>query len=133
MKRTALIRRTPLARTSRLPARRATPRRSERVRDVAYMLRVKGLQCAADLLLGDGARCSGAVEADHAGIRPAGRKADDNSCIGLCLAHHRARHDFAGVFRGWSREQMRRWLDAVIAWTRKQLNHTAGESGIEAR
>lgn len=127
-----LTRRAPMRRTP-LRRRREEPRRSERVRDVAYMLRVKQLSCAADLFLGDEARCDGPTEADHAGVRPAGRKASDDTCISLCSAHHRARHDFAGVFAGWTREQMRAWLDGQIAWTRHQLRHlTAAEPRGEA-
>lgn len=111
--------------------RRVEPRRSERVRDAGHMARVRELPCAAGDLLGDEARCSGRIEADHAGLRAMGRKASDDSTIPMCSLHHRERHDFAGVFRDWSRAQMRAWLDAQIAWARKRLNHGAGEARQE--
>ncbi len=110
--------------------RRATPRRSERVHDADYMERVRSLPCAAGDLLDDAARCSGRIEADHAGRHYAGMKASDDTTIPMCSAHHRERHDFAGVFKGWDGAQMRAWLDAQIGWTRKRLNHSAGEPGI---
>jgi hypothetical protein len=61
--------------------------------------------------------CIGPVEADHAGTRPIGRKADDRSCIPLCNHHHRQRGDFAGPFRSWDKARMRQWLDECIKAT----------------
>lgn len=134
MKRSPLQRRTALARRSRLPARRATARRSERQHDSLYMDRVRRLlPCSAGDMLGDEARCEGRIEADHAGRKVAGRKADDQTCIAMCSRHHRERHDFSGVFRGWSGDEMRAWLDAQIGWTQKRLHvFAAGEAGTEA-
>lgn len=112
----ALERRTPLARKTRIRARRAEPRKSARVRDLEYMLLVKGLPCcAADLE--HHTRCRGPVEADHAGRRPMGRKCHDTECIPLCAFHHRARTDFSGPFRDWSKDEMRKFLDLHIGLT----------------
>jgi hypothetical protein len=99
--------------------RRATRRRSDRVRDVPYMLAVKQLPCCARLL----ADCSLAIEADHAGVRPAGRKCSDRETIPLCSYHHICRTDRVGPFRDWSRAAMRAWLDARIADTQQRLAH----------
>jgi hypothetical protein len=113
--------------------RRATRRRSDRVRDVPYMLAVKQLPCCARLLADldrFGARrmtsiadCSLAIEADHAGVRPAGRKCSDRETIPLCSYHHICRTDRVGPFRDWSRAAMRAWLDARIADTQQRLAH----------
>ena len=111
------MRRAPLARRRPLPPRRAEARRSERVADRAYMGAVHRLPCCARHL----SLCSGPIEADHAGIRPLGRKADDATCISLCRLHHRQRHDFGGPFLLWDRHIMRQWLDEQIAATQREL------------
>lgn len=95
--------------------RRATPRRSERVRDVEYMLFVKTLPCCAIGISGH--VCSGGIEADHAGLRPFGRKADDRTTIPLCSQGHLERGNFSGPFRSWDKARMRAWLDFWIAKT----------------
>lgn len=119
MKRTPLKRKTPLARTSRLPARRATPRRSERVEDSAYVASVHTLPCCAR----DLSPCDGPIEADHAGKKSGmGRKADDATCIPLCRDHHGQRHAFNGPFKSWTAPTLRRWLDGHIAATRATLS-----------
>lgn len=61
--------------------------------------------------------CSRIVEADHMGARGLGRKADDTTCAPLCSTHHRHRTDFAGAFRDFDREAMRRFCDVAITWT----------------
>lgn len=103
------MRRTPLKR------RRSTPRRSGRVRDVEYMLLVKQLPCVFHA--SHPAACEGPVEADHAGRRPLGRKANDDTCIPLCRSHHRDRTDARNFFAGISAPLMRRWCDRMIAQT----------------
>ncbi len=114
MKRTALTRKTPLARTSRMPARRSTPRRSSRVSDPAYLAWVRTLVCCAR----DLSPCSGGIEADHAAKKVGGgRKSDDRGAIALCRSHHQARHDYAGPFRSWTAPQLRAWLDEHIVAT----------------
>lgn len=119
MKRTPLKRKTPLARTSQLPARRATPRRSERVEDPAYVAAVHDLPCCAR----DLSPCDGPIEADHAAKKVGGgRKSDDTGCIPLCSHHHRQRHDFHGPFKTWTAPKLRRWLDGHIAATRATLS-----------
>lgn len=109
--------RTPLERSTPLPRRRATPRRSDRQRDRAYLLRVKGLPCLLD---GTGC-CWGSIEADHAGPRPYGRKADDSTAIPLCTQHHRERTDYSGFFAGFTAVEMRVWCDRAIEETRATL------------
>ena len=118
MKRTAIARRTPLTRASRMPARRATPRRSDVVRDPDYVSAVHGLPCCAT----DLSPCGGLIEADHAGKKSGmGRKADDTTCIPLCRDHHSERHRFAGPFRAWTAPVMRAWLDSHIAATQAAI------------
>jgi hypothetical protein len=120
MKRTPLKREKHLRRETPLRARRAKadgPRRSERVRDVDYMLLVKTMPCCARGIAGH--VCSGRVEADHAGLRPTGRKADDRTVIPLCQQGHLERTNFSGPFRSWDRARMRAWLDEQIAKTQR--------------
>ena len=120
-RKTPLRSRTPLQR-SRL--RRKTPLRSRprnpskyrsRERDTEYMLWVRRQPCAARAL---DPNCDGHVQADHAGRRSIGRKADDRSCIPLCQKHHTQRASFHGVFRSWSQATMRAWLQMTAAETR---------------
>lgn len=81
-----------------------------RERDAPYMLWVKTLKCHAAHL----SPCFGSVEADHAGRRPTGRKAPDNTCIPMCQRHHAQRDAFKGVFRTWVQDEMRGWLAATV-------------------
>lgn len=124
MKRAALARRTPLARTSaparktRMLQRRATVRRSSRVVDHAHLAAVHDLPCCAR----DLSPCSGRIEADHAAKKiGGGRKSDDTGAIPLCQLHHRQRHSFSGPFRSWTAPVMRAWLDEQIADTRAAI------------
>jgi hypothetical protein len=121
VKRTAIARSTPLRRSTRLRQRRATPRRSERVRDPAVLARVAALPCAARGLAGH--TCAGRVEVDHVGARPLGRKCSDvaGELVPLCSLAHRERTDFTGAFRAFTRDQMRAFLTAAAAATAHQL------------
>lgn len=74
------------------------------------MLWVKRQPC---LMRGVWGRCSGPVEADHAGQRGVGRKAHDSTCIPLCRYHHQA----SRFPRAWLREQRRAWLHAAVVYT----------------
>lgn len=98
------------------------PKPAGRRRDVDYMLLVKQLRCCAP---GAPDECSGGIEADHAGERPFGRKADDDTCIPLCSRHHVQRTQLCGVFNWWTRDQMRRWLDQRIEETRALVKRRA--------
>lgn len=92
-----------------------------RERDSAFMLWVKTLPCWARGL----SQCGGVIEADHAGARGLGRKADDDTCIPLCMLHHRQRTDFTGPFKAWGRLRMRQWLaDARADTARRRAGHT---------
>lgn len=105
----------PLKRRTRLATRRPRARRSGRVHNPHFLAFVHTLPCAARSVQGH--RCDGRIEADHAGERPVGRRADDRTCIPLCMLGHRERTDFAGAFRGFDRVHMRGWLDEQIART----------------
>jgi hypothetical protein len=109
------MKRSALKRTSGLRSRRATPRRSERERDVDWMAVVRTMTCCARSI--DGHVCEGPIEADHAGSRPAGRKANDDTTIPLCRRAHRERTDFSGIFRSWDKERMRAWLAEQVERT----------------
>ncbi len=103
---------------SSIRRRRPTPRRSSRVRDTSYLLFVKTLPCAArDIGLDTAYPCFGEVEADHAGRRPMGRKADDATTIPLCQQHHHDRGSFSGAFKTFNQAGMRAWLAEAIEQT----------------
>ena len=74
------------------------------------MLWIKQQTCCATEL----SRCYGPVEADHAGRRGVGRKADDRTCIPLCQLHHTQRASFSGPFRTWNQAMMRLWLEGHV-------------------
>jgi hypothetical protein len=112
VKRTALKRSAPLRRTSAIRARSTSSYR-RRERDFDYMGWIKTQSCAAATVGGVG-DCQGPIEADHAGRRGLSRKAPDDTCIPLCQLHHRQRTDHSGLFRTWTRERMRDWLDLEI-------------------
>ena len=114
------MRRTPLRRTSRLRSKSKTKAYATRDRDVEHMLAVKGLPCALSGVDGAG-RCEGPVEADHAGPRAYGQKADDKTCIPLCTCHHRHRTESRGFFASMSKEQRRHWCRITIARTQHTL------------
>lgn len=136
-RRKSLQRKTPLRRgkaprrKTPVVKRRRRPRRSERVRDEAYLTMVRELgYCAARRFFGNAAGpCEGdGVDPDHMGERPVGRKASDDTAVPMCRAHHDARTDYQGVFKGWDAARMRAWCDARIAETRAALN--GGEDGV---
>lgn len=112
---------TPLRRRKRLTPKRSRPRRSGRVGNPEFMAWIRTLPCILE-----GGECSGRVHAHHAGPRPFGRKAADDTCIPLCQRHHSDLHDGRGYFkstglRGW----LRLWQDARIrdyqaAWVLRQ-------------
>src|SRR4051812_40559530 len=97
-----LAQRTPLRRKTRLRQKRATPRRSGRVRDRDYLLAVKTLPCMFATAAW-GPPCKGPIEADHAGQRPFGRKCNDDEAVPLCQKHHRERTDYTGPFAGFDK------------------------------
>lgn len=112
----------PLQRRTRLRPRRATQRRSERVRDRAYMAWVRERPC---VLVGTG-ECAGRTEAHHAGGRPLGRKADDDTTIPLCRHHHARITD--GAYPREARREIERAGLAVtrMAWDAEHLGTTGG-------
>lgn len=130
MKRSAPLRaRKPLRRRAWLRARGNTKYR-RRERDTDFMLFVKRQPCVVRELppyafAGPGhveavkraTACGGRVEADHAGDRGLGQKADDDTCIPLCSSHHRERTDHTGTFRQLTRDEARAWRTAAIERT----------------
>ncbi len=106
---------------ARIPARRAKPRRSERVRDAAYLAFVRTLPCAAGAV--GHALCWGAVDPHHAGCHPLGRKADDTTAIPLCRGHHRALTDG----RLLDQRARRIFEDAAIKDTHEAWARAGGE------
>lgn len=119
-----LARKTPLPRSPMKRGKRKSAYK-RRERDTSYMLFVKKLPCAVEqILYFDSPRtvvalCTGRVQADHAGCRGLGQKADDRTCIPMCEKHHNARTDFAGAFKGWTQREMRDFLAEAIKRTQQ--------------
>lgn len=111
------MRRTPFKRTRPMRRGKGRTKYARRERDVDYMLRVKTLPCVARHL----GPCDGVVEADHAGPRGIGQKADDTTTIPICTGHHRDRTDFSGAFKHWNQAMMREFLSSSIDATRYAL------------
>jgi hypothetical protein len=125
------VKRTALHRKSRLRRKRLTERRSSRVRDEAYLAWVRMQPCAVAayhcgvMLVG----CSGSIDPDHQreGVGM-GQKASDRQAWPCCRAHHDQRHDLTGVFRGWTREQLREFIANRIAEANAAYErHRAGD------
>jgi hypothetical protein len=133
-----MLRRTPLARGSK-PLRRSTRLRARgntkyrrRERDFEFMGWVKKQPCIARSLPplrfiaataaerwlhATQTPCTGRVEADHAGERGIGQKADDRTCIPLCTRHHRERTDHSFSFKFLVRDELRAWRAEAITRT----------------
>jgi hypothetical protein len=71
-------------------------------------------RCQPTWLGGSPDVCSGPVEAHHAGAHGLGQKADDDSCIPLCVSHHRQLTDRREVFANWYPGTLKLWELAVI-------------------
>jgi hypothetical protein len=112
MKRSAIKRGKPLARKTRIKAKRATPRRGP-AREPARLAWIRTLACAvswSDCVYGY------AVVAHHAGRHAAGKKCPDSEAIPLCQGHHDHLHSLTGPFRHWKRDAVRAWEDEQIAY-----------------
>lgn len=124
------MKRSPLRRKTRLSPKRAAVRRSSRVLDEAYLAWVRlqpcsisrwidrneGHVCPSTRFYGSSFTCSGPTDPDHKrqGVG-AGKRASDRDAWPVCRRHHGDRHALTGVFKGWTREQMREFIDARIA------------------
>lgn len=135
MRRTALARlsgfmsrSTPLARTTRIKPRRATPRRSSRVLVPDFMRIVRTLPCAAIGLPGH--VCYGPIHAHHAGPRHGSNKADDTTTIPLCQCAHACWHDCNGCFAGWERDERDAFSVIKIAETQREVERRRGATAI---
>lgn len=109
MKKTPLRRRNPL----RLRQKRISKYRA-RARDFEYMAWIRRQPCAVRAEHRLTSPCAGRMEADHAGLRAMGQKADDRTCIPLCHKHHVQRTSMSGVFATFTKTTMRAWLDSQV-------------------
>jgi hypothetical protein len=123
VKRTAIARSTPLARTggpqrrTRLAPKRATPRRSSRVEAPHYLAWLREQPCGVPFILKDAAGpCGGPVDPEHKreGVGM-GQKASDMDAWACCRIHHDQRHDGRGVFSTMTRDELRTFIRMQIA------------------
>ena len=95
------MRRSPVKR------KRATPRRSARVRCPEYLAWVRRQQCIM---------CRGNImrsQAHHAGERGLGQRSSDLEAVPLCPTCHRGWHDATGLFLGRTHTQR---AEAAASW-----------------
>lgn len=124
------MKRSPMRRSGR------KSKYKRRERDVDFMLWVNRQPCAVptffgtDFSSGPSRLCYGRVQADHAGRRGIGQKADDKTCIPLCEKHHAARNDFTGMFKTWDQAMMRTWLARQVEATQAEFRK-CGALGTE--
>lgn len=93
------------------------PKPRKRVEDPAYRTFVRGLVCCAILLDGPG-HCRGDNVAHHARGGTMARKADDDTCICLCVKHHNDWHAASGPFTTWKKPRRTEWSEEYISETR---------------
>lgn len=122
MKRTAIARKTPLARTgglkrrARMSPKRATPRRSSRVVNSHYLAWLREQPCGVPYILKDAAGpCGGPVDPEHKreGVGM-GQRASDADAWACCRVHHDQRHDGRGVFASMTRAELRVFIRLQI-------------------
>ncbi len=90
-----------------------------------YLAKVRKLPC---LMSGHGG-CTGEMHAHHpTGRKGIGQRNHDRDAVPLCAAHHTERHGLSGTFKGWRKEDIRRWESEQAAETRR-LILGAGSSG----
>jgi hypothetical protein len=105
-------------------------RYSDRPRDPAYVQWVRRQRCAVAGELRTPSQCGGPVEAHHAGERAFGRKAADDTCVPLCVRHHREYHDVRGFFAHLSRTERRTLVNEWIRCCRMLYEQAEGEIGL---
>lgn len=104
------------------PMQRKRARRRPEDVDQSYVAWVKQQRCAV---------CGRApVEAHHAGDHGLGKRAPDRTCIPLCTACHRNRHEVRGVFMSWTKHERRAWEDEQIAAYRARYEAQREAGGV---
>jgi hypothetical protein len=114
MKRSPLKRGAPIARTTRLRARRPTTRRSSRVHDKPYLADLHLIPCD----LRDEGDCAGPLEASHLpeqGKRGLGMKCCDSRACCHWRKHHQEWEQRKGFFEGWSKQERGEYAELAIA------------------
>ncbi len=141
MKRSSLRRKTPLARKPMRRGKRRT-KYARRERDRPRIQWTWQQNCAvADWGYGRVAswhgppagRCSGRVEAHHAGVHGYGNKAPDDTVIPMCTLHHgqiTGEPGGRGCFDAWPRGTVKEWELVMIEHYRAR--YAAHLSGMEA-
>lgn len=120
MKRTALLRRAPLARGSSLLSRskpmkrtrlvsRVKVRTTEQGGDEAYLDFVRGLPCCVY-----GTAAPSHAHHETGNHRGKGLKAHDHRTMPMSFRAHREFHDGTGFCKGWSRVERLAWQSAEI-------------------
>ncbi len=126
MKRSPLLRRTPLARGTSTLKRSWIKRKRPRVRDDAdpkYRAWLRRQNCAVP---GCPAR---PCDPHHHSLLGAGmaKKAPDRFSFSLCNGHHvHGLHKLAGFFKGWTKERLRKWQDMQCAFYREIYEREIG-------
>lgn len=110
-----------LKRHTRINAKRATERRTSKVRDRSYKDEVKLLRCCAP---GAPSGCRGPIDPSHTDHdHGRGQKGDDTSCVPHCRKHHDdwENRPGAGVFKGWTKAQWRAYAAEMVGRTQAAI------------
>mgnify|MGYP001565150064 CR=1 FL=1 len=106
-----------IARRSPVPRRRATPRRSERVVDMAYLAWCRAQPCSVGVWLRSFKDCRLPIDPHHAGrhVHGLGAKPNDDTAMPACRRHHDDLQFLTGPFKGWGDAERQAWQDREIA------------------
>lgn len=95
-----MLRRTPLKRGR---FRKKPPKPTDNIAHLRYL---HTLPCC----LGHLYACSDGVQAHHSTVNKGmSLRTSDLDAFPLCAKHHRAFHDHAGFFAGWTKEARKQW------------------------
>lgn len=111
---------TPLKRKTRMPAKRAKPRRGP-WRSPDHRAQVRKLPCCAP----NAPRgCNGRMTASHLDVgeeKGMGMKAGDQACVPHCWKHGADWDLRDGPFRGWTKDERRAYAEEAIHETQVVL------------
>ncbi len=69
--------------------------------------------------------CSGVVESHHSTVNKGmSLRTSDLDAFPFCGKHHRAFHDHAGHFAGWSKDERKSWQISMSAKYRPEIEET---------
>jgi|SRR5882757_10643070 len=91
------------------------------MKDPKHLKALRGMPCATlrsrssfePIEYPSDAECLGPVEAHHPTGGGLALKKSDLEAFPLCLGHHSDRHDLRGLFRDWTKAELKTWERAM--------------------